>query len=241
MTTQAQNGGSSRLIADMPAEMRPREKALAYGIKSLSDAELMALLFATGIRGKGVVAMCEEILHDNRQHISLLTAMDVDEVISRYKGIGTAKALTLLAALELGGRAAADALIVKDTQITDADVAYEYMKRYIATLDHEEFWILLLRQNNTVIKAKMVGQGGLTATAVDVKVILREALLARAAAIMIFHNHPSGALTPSGPDINLTKKIVSAAAMVDIRVTDHIIISKRGYYSFINEGCMPRP
>lgn len=230
---------SSRLIAEMPQELRPREKAINYGVKTLTDAELMALLFATGIKGKGVVAMCEDILADNEGHISHLTHMQIDDVISRYKGIGQAKALTLLAALELGARSAADAIAVRDTQITTADVAYEYMKPKLFDLDHEEFWILMLKQNNTIIRPQLVGRGGFSMTAVDVKVILREALLAKSPSIMLFHNHPSGALTPSAQDIALTRKIVDAAKILDIRVLDHIIVSYKGYYSFVNEGRMP--
>lgn len=226
------------LISDMPEEQRPREKAMSCGIKALSNEELMAIIFATGIKGKGVVQMCREILDDNRGHISKVAAMDVREFTSRYKGIGPAKALTMLAALELGFRSAADALLVRDPEIRDASSAYEYMRQYLENLPHEEFWILLLKQNMKVKKTVQIGRGGLTSTAVDVKIIIREALLANTPHIMLFHNHPSGNLNPSIQDKALTDKIAGAAKMMDLRVPDHIIIGGGSYYSFHDNGLL---
>lgn len=226
----------AHLIAELPPDQKPREKALAQGIKSLSDAELMALIFATGIKGKGVVKMCEEILHDNQYHISKVAQMDVRQFMKRYKGIGPAKALTMLAALELGARSAADAVKVNDLPMSSSATAYEYIRRDLENLDHEEFWLLLLRQNLKPIRAVKVGQGGLTSTAVDVKVVLREVLMASAPAFMLFHNHPSGNLNPSQPDIALTNRITEAAKTLDIRVLDHIIVGNGAYYSFHDEG-----
>ena len=139
-------------MADMPNELKPREKAMTYGIKSLSDAELMALIFATGIKGKSVLQMCSDILADNGNHISKVAQIDVKEFIRRYKGIGEAKALTMLAALELGSRAAADALRMTDVKITGSDTAYQYIKHKFDGLDHEEFWVLLLKQNGAPIR-----------------------------------------------------------------------------------------
>lgn len=225
-------------IADSPESLMPREKALAYGIKSLNDAELMAIIFATGIKGKNVVELCEDILTDNDRHISKVARMNVREFMSRYKGIGPAKALTMLAALELGSRSAADAMKVEQTKIATAADAYKYMKPHLDGLDHEEFWVLLLKQNNAPIRAVKIGQGGLTATAVDIKIIAREALTANAAAMMLFHNHPSGNLQPSTSDINLTKKICDAAKILDIRVLDHLIIGNDEYKSFFDSQLM---
>lgn len=230
------NTAPGGLIADMPDDLKPREKALSQGIKSLTDAELMALIFATGIKGKSVVRMCEEILGDNDWHISKVARMDVREFMRRYKGIGPAKALTMLAALELGSRAGADALRMADISIRDSQSAYAYMKPYLDGLDHEEFWLLLLKNNCKPIRAVRVGQGGLTQTVVDIKVLLREALVANAPAIMLFHNHPSGTLAPSANDVALTDKIRHGATTVDIRVLDHIIIGIDSYYSFHDEG-----
>lgn len=224
------------LIAEMAREQRPREKALTQGIKSLTDSELMALIFATGIKGKGVVAMCDDILADNDGHLSLIADMDASEFITRYKGIGPAKALTLLAALELGTRSVADAVKCASRTITSAEIAAKYMAPYLAHLDHEEFWVLLLKQNLTPIRAVRIGVGGSNATLVDVKIIMRQAIMAKACAIMLFHNHPSGSLVPSVPDINLTKKIIEAAKVMDIRVTDHIILGRGSHYSLHDNG-----
>lgn len=223
---------------NIDSDKLPREKALAHGIKSLSDAELMAIIFGTGIKGKNVLQMCDEILLDNSYHISKVARMDVREFMRRYKGIGPAKALTMLAALELGTRSAADSLKVSDEPISSSAKAYEIMKSHLDGLQHEEFWILLLKQNLKPINQIRVAQGGLTATIVDVKIIMKEALLASSPAIMLFHNHPSGQLKPSIQDRELTTRIINAAKTMDIRVLDHIIVGMDSYYSFHDEGIM---
>ena len=227
------------LIADMPQDSRPREKALQHGIKSLTDAELMAIIFATGIKGKSVVQLCEEILADNGRHISRVAAMSVHDITTRYKGIGPAKALTMLAALELGARSAADAIKVEDPPINNAEAGRRYMSPYLQGLDHEEFWILLLKNNLKAIRPVRVGQGGLSSTSVDVKIIMREALLSGAAAMMLCHNHPSGTFAVSQAAISLTKRICNAAKIMDIRVIDHIVFCGSRIYSFHSEGQMP--
>lgn len=227
-----------KLEKESPGNMMPREKALAFGIKSLSDAELMAIIFATGIKGKTVVQMCEDILADNEHHISKVARMNVKEFMQRYKGIGPAKALTMLAALELGNRSAADALKVEQTQIRTSEQAYRYMKPHLDGLDHEEFWVLYLKRNNSPIRALKIGQGGLSTTTVDVKIIMREALSANAASMMLFHNHPSGNIRPSEADIALTKKIGEAAKLLEMRVLDHLIIGIDSYCSFFESQLM---
>lgn len=221
-----------QLERESPDNLMPREKAMAFGIKTLSDAELMALIFATGIKGKNVVRMCEDILVDNEYHISKVARMNVKEFMNRYKGIGPAKALTMLAALELGNRSAADALKVEQTQIRTSEQAYRYMKPHLDGLDHEEFWVLYLKRNNAPIRAMKIGQGGLSTTIVDIKIIMREALSANAASMMLFHNHPSGNIHPSEADITLTKRIGEAAKLFEMRVLDHLIIGLDNYYSF---------
>lgn len=227
-----------KLEKESPGNMMPREKALAFGIKSLSDAELMAIIFATGIKGKTVVQMCEDILDDNEHHISKVARMNVKEFMQRYKGIGPAKALTMLAALELGNRSAADALKVEQIQIRTSEQAYRYMKPHLDGLDHEEFWVLYLKRNNSPIRALRIGQGGLSTTTVDVKIIMREALSANAASMMLFHNHPSGNISPSEADIALTKKIGEAAKLLEMRVLDHLIIGMDSYCSFFESQLM---
>ncbi len=234
--TEDKDSRKPKKISDIPDELRPREKALADGIRSLTDAELMAIIFSTGIKGKNIIDLCQEILDDNGQHISLVAKMNVREITERYRGIGPAKALTMLAALELGRRSGADSLLVEQVKITDSESAYRFMKPKLEGLPHEEFWILLLRQNCAPIRCVKVGQGGLTGTMVDVKVVLREALLASSPRIMLFHNHPSGNMNPSPQDIALTRKIAEAAGIVDISVLDHIIVGDGSYYSFHDQG-----
>lgn len=226
-------------MAQMPDECKPREKALARGIKALSDAELMAIIFGTGIKGKNVVEMCSEILADSDNHISRVAGMDVREFMLRYKGIGPAKALTMLAALELGSRSAADALTVTDPPMASSELAAKYMAPLLKHLDHEEFWLLLLRQDLRVIKPVRISQGGMAATVVDVKILMREALLAKASAMMLFHNHPSGNNNISTQDVNLTQKICQAAKIMDIRVLDHIVFCGESIYSFHDQDRMP--
>lgn len=224
------------LIAELPPEERPREKAIAHGIKSLSDAELMAIIFATGIKGKSVVQLCEEILADNNNHISKVAKMSVEEVTKRYKGIGPAKALTMLAALELGTRSAADAILVDEKPISSSQLGYDYMKPYLEALDHEEFWVLLLKQNLRPLKAIRIGQGGVAATVVDLKILFREALRHSSPAMMVFHNHPSGSVIPSGQDNTLTHRILEGGKLLEIRLLDHIIIGDNTYYSYYDSG-----
>ncbi|MDE6135063.1 MAG: DNA repair protein RadC, partial [Muribaculaceae bacterium] len=213
------------LIADLAPEQRPREKALRHGIKSLSDAELMALIFATGIKGKSVVSMCQEILADNSGHISRVADMDVREFMRRYKGIGPAKALTLLAALELGTRSVADRVVDMSVTISSSQAGARYMNRFLGNLSHEEFWVLMLRHNLTVIREFRVGQGGMAMTVVDIRILMREILLSKASAVMLFHNHPSGNLEPSSQDLALTRRIKDALGYFDIRLLDHIILA----------------
>lgn len=217
-------------------EQLPREKALEHGIKTLSDAELMAILFGTGIKGKGVVEMCREIIAAHNGHLSKIARIDAREFMQLHKGIGPAKALTLLAGIELGIRAASDAVAINEPAISSSQAAFDYMHRHLYNLDHEEFWVLLLRNNLKPLHEFRAGQGGLAATAVDPRTIMREALLHNAAAMMVFHNHPSGSLTPSTNDISVTQKIKAAAELFDIKLLDHIIVGHNAFYSFHDEG-----
>lgn len=222
-----------------PAGMPPREKAMALGVKALSDPELMAILMGTGTRGKNVLELCADILRSKDGHLSMVARMHWREFISDFKGVGPAKALTLLAALELGARANRDAMTMTHTTLDSSEKAYEYMLPDMVNLDHEEFWILLLNNSNRPLKKVRVGQGGLNYTMADVRIILREALLAGAPAMIAFHNHPSGALKPSAQDIGLTRRLKEAATTMDIRLLDHIIVTDGSFYSFNDNGTMP--
>ena len=214
----------------------PREKVLAGGIKSLTDAELIALLFGTGVQGKPVLELCAEILADNDNHLAAVTRLSVKELCQRYKGIGTAKAITLLAALELGARSAADALATEHPQVLSSDIAYNLMAHHFLSLTHEEFWVLYLNRGGRTIRSCRISQGGTAATVVDVKIIMHLALEITASSMILFHNHPSGTKKPSVEDDRLTQRIKDAAALFDIRVNDHIIVTDAGYYSYADNG-----
>lgn len=224
------------LIRDLEPDQRPREKAMRHGLDSLSNAELMAIIFATGMQGKSVVELSDDILRDNRGHLSRVMRMSVKEMCRRYKGIGPAKALTLLAALKLGERTVADAVRADEPAMTSPRVAYDYMAHRLVPLPHEEFWVLYLNQANRVISERRVGQGGVAGTYVDVRLVIKGALEELASAMIVFHNHPSGNLRPSAQDEALTKKIRDAAAVFDIRLNDHIIVAPGAFYSFHDEG-----
>lgn len=226
------------MIRDMAEDDRPREKAMRCGIKSLSNAELMALIFATGIKGKSVIDLCRDMLRDNENHLSRIARMNAAELTDRYRGIGPAKAISLLAALELGGRSAADAAAIENPRVTNSDQAYQRMRHRLERLDHEEFWVMMISQAGRELRQLRIGQGGLTATVVDVRSIIRAALECQATQMILFHNHPSGQLVPSEQDKSLTRKIVEAAKLFDMRVNDHLIITDCSYYSFYSNSLM---
>jgi len=220
------------LIREMAEDQRPREKAMRHGIKSLSDAELMAILFGTGMRGKSVISLSEEILQDNGNHLSKVARLSVKDFMNRYKGVGIAKAISILAALELGSRSAADAASISQPVINGAKIAVDVMRHHFERLPHEEFWVMLLSQAGKVIREVCISRGGISLTAVDVKLILKSAIENYASSMILFHNHPSGTLKPSPQDDTLTNKICGAAKLLDIRVNDHIIITDAGYFSY---------
>ena len=231
-----QPNSASMLIRDMVTDERPREKALKYGIKSLSNTELMAIIFGTGVAGKSVIQLSNEIIGEYGGHLSKVARMSVKDFLNRYKGIGPAKAISLLAALEIGARAASDAASIDYPVISSSSVAVEYMRQHFNRLPHEEFWVMLLNQSSKPIHELNISRGGISATLVDVRIIMKAAIENYASAIILFHNHPSGNLNPSPQDDSLTKKIIEAAKLFDIRVNDHIIISDNGFFSYHDEG-----
>ncbi len=231
---------SGMLIRDMVADERPREKAMRLGIKALTNTELMAIIFATGVAGKSVIELSNEILASAGGHLSKVARLSVAEFMRQFKGIGPAKAIALLAALELGARSAADAQTVDDPTIRSSHDVYNLMRQHLERLPHEEFWVIYLSQAGRVIRETNISRGGLASTVVDPKIIMRGALESYAAAIILVHNHPSGNLKPSPQDDNLTKKITDAAALFDIRVNDHLIITDAGYYSYCDSARLPR-
>lgn len=228
---------ATKLIKDLDACDRPREKVLSGHIKDLSNAELMALLFATGIKGKSVIELCDDILRDNANHLSLVTRYSPQELAAKYAGIGPAKAVTLLAALELGVRSVADAQALASAPlISSATAAAKLMAPHFIGLKHEEFWALYINRSGHEIRRERISQGGVSQTSVDLKLILRSALQSLATSMILFHNHPSGNLRPSPEDDNLTRRIVEGAKAVDVTVHDHIILSDGGFYSYAEHG-----
>ena len=222
-------------ICDLDDADKPREKALAHGIGSLSNAELLAIILGSGQQGKSVINLAQELLARCDQRLSQLARMTISELIRDVKGIGPAKAISLYAAIELGSRCQS-ALPETEPQITSSDTIYQLMRSQLERLCHEEFWLLVLSQANRVRRKYRISQGGMAATVVDPKIIFKKAIDMQANAIVMVHNHPSGQCHPSPEDDRLTRKITDGASLLDIRVLDHIIVTPNGYYSYHDQG-----
>lgn len=217
-------------IKDLPLDERPREKMMAQGAAALSDAELLAILIGSGNAEETAVGLMQRVMKDCKGSLNTLGRMTIDDLMIRYKGIGEAKAITLLAACELGSRRRREEVVEK-RKITDSREAYEYFAS-MRDLPLEECHLLLLRQNHSIIGEAMISKGGLTGTAVDVREVMRHAVLNRAAAIVLCHNHPSGNLCPSREDDQLTQRVDEACRVMNIQFVDHIIVADTGYYSY---------
>lgn len=213
---------------------RPREKLMEQGRRALTNAELLAILIGSGSRHESAVELCKRILIDSENNLNQLSRLEVMDLCS-YKGIGEAKAISIVAALELGRRRKEETVEDKPILNTSKRV-YEYFKHYLADLPHEEFWVLLLNTACKVLDKKLIGRGGNDFTPVDVRIILRYALQSKAHSIVLIHNHPSGTLSPSQADRMLTDKIIEAANIMDIKVSDHLIFTDSSYYSFRDQG-----
>lgn len=221
-----------RLLAD---DDKPREKALTQGIGVLSDAELLAILLRTGVTGKNVIEVSRDILAKYGNDLSRLARATPRELTQLVPGIGPAKAITVIAALELGSRCRGAMAREKQT-LTSSQAIYNYMRHEIEDIDHEEFWAIMLNKKLGIECREIISSGGLDATVVDIRLLMKKALDAHAAAIAVVHNHPSGGLKPSCADDSLTKRIKSACDTLDIRLIDHVIISPTGYYSYSDNG-----
>jgi DNA repair protein RadC len=215
---------------------KPREKMLLKGRTALSNAELIAILLGSGTISLSAVDLARNILASVDNDLNALAKLSIKD-LQKFKGIGEAKAITIVSALELGRRRKASELAVRSRITSSADV-YSIMLPVFQDLPHEEFWILMLNNNNDVIRKEVISSGGVTATIVDPKIVFKSALQHLASAIIITHNHPSGKLKPSQADISLTQKLRDGGKLLDIGVLDHVIISDRGYLSFADEGIM---
>jgi DNA repair protein RadC len=215
-------------------EDRPREKLSAQGRRALTDAELIAILIGSGSRNETAVELSKRILHHYGNDLNKLGKASIAE-LSNFKGIGEAKAISIIAALEIGRRRNDTESPVSE-QINSSRDAYNQMKRHLVDLNHEEFWILLTGRSQKFIAKELVSKGGLSATIVDPKIIFGLALQHQASHVFLIHNHPSGNLKPSHEDLHITKRLVDAGRLLDIKVLDHLIITNEGFYSFADEG-----
>ena len=208
---------SSIPIKNLGEDDKPREKALAQGIRALSDAELVAIIFGGGLPGMSVVDMARGILRDCDGRVDRLASLTMDEMMGKYKGVGPAKAVSLAAAFELGRRNREQASLHEDPQIRSSADVVDVMQPKLEALEYEEFWVLMLSRSNRVRYRRCISQGGTASTVVDVKLLLKRALDCLAEGIILVHNHPSGNLH-------------------DIRVLDHVIIARGNSYSYMDNG-----
>lgn len=214
---------------------KPREKLAVKGRESLSNAELLGILLGNGTRSKSAVDLARDILQLADNDLNKLAKLGIKELCT-LSGVGPAKAITIIAAIELGGRRK---VATNSTEtIRKSDDAASLFQPMLQDKAYEEFWALYLKQNNAIIKKYRISEGGIAATVVDPKKVFKAALECDASGVILCHNHPSGSLNPSASDIALTQKLIEAGKHIDIKVLDHIIVSSQGYYSFADEGKM---
>lgn len=215
---------------------RPREKLLLKGKNALSHAELIAILINSGNREESAVALSKRILASVELNLNELGKLSVKDLIT-FKGIGEAKAISIVAALELGRRRRGEEALEKK-KITSSSSVFELMQPIIGELPHEEFWIVYLNNSNKVLQKIQLSKGGITGTLVDVRLVLKTALQIGAVGLILTHNHPSGTLVPSQADKNITQKLKIAGESIDIKVLDHLIITEKAYFSFADENLL---
>ena len=227
---------SKKSIKDWADDDKPREKLLQKGPSALSNAELIAILIGSGNQAESAVELSKRIMNDVNDNFAELARLTIAD-LEKYKGIGEAKAITIAAALELGRRRSSSVLTEKP-QLKDSKTAFILLQKELGDLNYENFCVLLLNRANKVLKTVRISDGGITGTVVDPRKVFKIALDNNATSIILGHNHPSGQLTPSDADIQLTKKMKQAGEMLDLPVLDHIIVGDGNYYSFADEGIM---
>jgi DNA repair protein RadC len=228
------NENTFRAITAWGEEDRPREKMLLKGFQSLSDAELIAILLGSGSKGESALGLAQRILSWTDNNLHELGKRSVQE-LQRFKGVGEAKATAVAAALELGRRRQLSDLRQRP-RVQSSREAFNVVAPLLSDLHHEEFWLLLLNKACEVFAREKLSAGGSAGTVADIKMAFKMALDARASAIIAVHNHPSGNLSPSEADMELTRKMREAGQLLDLPLLDHLIVSERGYYSFADEG-----
>ncbi len=226
--------GQPMNIKSWSPEDRPREKLLLKGTSALSDAELIAILIGSGTAHLSAVDVAKKVLAHVENNLDSLAKLSVKELM-KAKGVGEAKAITIVAALELGRRRK-DQGPDEKPKIEGAKTAFDLIKGDLMDLPHEEFWVILLNRANRMIRKKRISEGGVSGTVADPKIIFKLAVDELASGIIVAHNHPSGNLKPSESDINLTRKIKEAGKVLEITLLDHLIVAHDRYFSFADEG-----
>ncbi len=221
-------------IKSWAVDDRPREKLIAKGPSSLSAAELIAILIGSGNKQESAVDLSKRILMSVDNNIHQLATLTPEKLTS-FKGIGMAKAIAIITALELGKRRQLANFAI-NPKITGSKDVYDIMQPLLGSLLHEEFWVLYLNNANKVLSKTQLSKGGITATLVDVRLLFKKAIEISAVAIIICHNHPSGKIEPSSQDKVLTKKIKEGGISLDIKLLDHLIITEKSYFSFADNG-----
>jgi DNA repair protein RadC len=223
-------------IKNWAPEDRPREKMILKGRSALSDAELAAILIGSGNHKETALDLAKRILKDFDNDLNKFGKISLERLM-QYQGIGQAKAVSVIAALELGLRRR-ESKIKQVNAITSSRDVFEYMQPVLADLQHEEFWALFLNVKNQIIARVQIGEGGTTQTVVDPKKVFRLAIEHNAVNIIACHNHPSGGIQPSNSDISLTRKLREGAKLLDLSLIDHIVIGNENYYSFADQGTL---
>jgi len=223
-------------IKNWAVEDRPREKLMTKGLQSLSDSELIALLIGSGTRKISAVELARQVLHQAGNNLDKLGKCSVPD-LKKIKGIGQARAVTIVAALELGRRRKLTDPPEHDKISSSADV-FNLMFPLLSDLTHEEFWILLLNRSNKVMEKRRISQGGITGTVTDIRMILKMSLDSLSTSLILCHNHPSGNLQPSDADISITRRLKESASLMDIALLDHLIVAGKNYFSFADENIL---
>jgi len=229
-----ENYDNNLSIKSWAEEDRPREKLSSQGRRALTDAELIAILIGSGSRNETAVELSKRILHHYGNDLNKLGRASIND-LSNFKGIGEAKAISIIAALEIGRRRN-DFETKAPEMVTCSKDAWQIMRRHLVDLNHEEFWILFTSRAQKLVGKELASKGGLSETVVDPKIVFGLALQHQASNIFLIHNHPSGNQKPSQQDIVLTKRLCECGRIMDIKILDHLIITDKGYYSFADEG-----
>lgn len=221
-------------ITNWSEDDRPREKLMLKGKSALSDAELIAILIGSGNRNESAVDLSKRILSGVNNNLNALGKLSMAS-LTEYKGIGEAKAISIIAALELGRRRRTEEA-VELVKITSSKAIFELMQPIVGELPHEEFWIIYLNNSNKVLSKAQLSKGGITGTLVDVRIVFKKALELGATALILCHNHPSGTLVPSEADKHITRKLKLAGESLEVKVLDHVIVTENSYFSFVDSG-----